>query len=401
VSLVKHEDLQWIWGKLARELGVQELPEPVRTALLEEYEDEFDYAMGTGELEILVQKAKGFYKVYLSPRGSRKPKKSLGTDNQDIEPEVGRYESLRAAVLSEYLAKMATIDPEVVRFRNEVLDGEVLTSAEANTFLSSPASRFLTREVWQSLGIPIQHTATLVEEERFPTESGLSHFVQVRIDPPGVMEALFWDIPSHIPVEKSYGYLTCQVGDGLPKRVSFWPHSVLGNLRKLCKELVKAHPWDIDEATWFVLTGEPPLVRPIRARTPSSWKPGIRAYTTISLTVEPWVPPETVEAAYRQLQKQVIGGKAGRIGDKNLNLLRFVAERADAAGKLPKGHALVEEWDKKWGQERPQWSYGPDTRRFWRDFRDVQKSVTNSRRAGLILEAGAYTPEELLPKTSD
>jgi hypothetical protein len=45
----------------------------------------------------------------------------------------------------------------------------------------------------------------------------------------------------------------------------------------------------------------------------------------------------------------------------------------------------VKEWDKRWREERPQWCYGTDTRTFWRDVRSVQKSLTNSDRAGLVL----------------
>ena len=46
----------------------------------------------------------------------------------------------------------------------------------------------------------------------------------------------------------------------------------------------------------------------------------------------------------------MIGGNARRISDKNLNLLRFVTGRADAAGNLPAGRTLVVEWDKNWKQ---------------------------------------------------
>jgi hypothetical protein len=162
----------------------------------------------------------------------------------------------------------------------------------------------------------------------------------------------------------------------------------------LCKELTKVHPWDIDQATWFVLSGETPFVRPIKDKKQSSWALDGRAYTTISLTVQPWVPPEDVEIVYRQLQKQVIGGAHGRLSDKNLNLLRFVTERADGSGNLPKGDVLVKDWDKKWKHQRPEWCYGANTHRFWRDFRNVQESVTNSERAGLFLQPGQYIPEE-------
>jgi hypothetical protein len=142
-------------------------------------------------------------------------------------------------------------------------------------------------------------------------------------------------------------------------------------------------------------------VRPIRARKQEEmWLTDGRAYTTISLTVQPWVPPEQVETVYRQLQEQVIGGAHGRVSDKNLNLLRFVIERADGSGNLPKGEVLVKDWDKRWKHQRPEWCYGADTRRFWRDFRNVQKSVTNSKRAGLILEPGQYIPEEFVQETN-
>jgi hypothetical protein len=59
---------------------------------------------------------------------------------------------------------------------------------------------------------------------------------------------------------------------------------------------------------------------------------------------------------------------------------------------------LVAEWDRKWRREHPEWCYDADKRRFWRDFRSVQRNVTNSRRAGLFLDASAYSPEEYMPQ---
>jgi hypothetical protein len=131
-------------------------------------------------------------------------------------------------------------------------------------------------------------------------------------------------------------------------------------------------------------------VRPIKGKTNSSWMPGKRAPTTISLTVQPWVPAETVENAYRQVQRRVLGGKNKRIGDKSLRLLEFVTEREDADGNLPSGSTLVQEWDEKWIHQRPRWCYGADTRTFWRDLGNAQKSVTNSKRADLFLKADVY-----------
>jgi hypothetical protein len=313
--------------------------------------------------------------------------------SQQVTPEIGGYEGLRATVLSEYLAKVAAIDAGVVQFRNDVLGGSLLTPEEVRAFLSSPATRYLSGDVWRAYGIPAKHTATLLDESYGRTEDGPFHWVQVRTDPPGETHAVF------IPNPQSYDYLPYFAEDGRPKRVGYWQGSVLGDLRKLCKELTKGHPWGIDEATWFVLTGETPPVQPIRAKIHSTWVPFSRALTTISVTAQPWVRAETVEGAYRQAQRQALGGDNKRIGDKSLRILEFVIRRADADGNLPSGRTLVEEWDEKWVHQEPKWCYGGDTRTFWRDFGNAKKSVTNSKRAGLFLEAGVYGPEEYIPDT--
>jgi hypothetical protein len=329
----------------------------------------------------------------LLPSGRQRIRKTSGERDQELVPEVGQYERLRAEVLSEYLAKLAAINPEVVQFRSDILTGELLTPEHARAFLSSPATRYLKRGVWQAYGIPARHTATLLDENRGHTEDGPFHWVRLWTDPPGEEHTV------SIPNPRSYDSLYL-AEDGRNERITFWPGSVLGELRELCKRLTKVHPWDTDQATRFVLTGETPPVRLIRAKKQETWQMDGRAYTTISLTVQPWVPPENVETVYRQLQKQVIGGAHGRVSDKNLNLLRFVTERADSTGKLPKGDVLVENWDKKWKHQRPEWCYGANTRRFWRDFRNVQVSVTNSKRAGLFLEPGQYIPEEFVQEPS-
>jgi hypothetical protein len=397
MSRTEEERLRPLWTKLAKKIGAQTLPESVEELLLQNHETEVNLAIGTDDpddLEPLIRVASSLYTMQFKAGGSnrRRRKQSTGEDNQIVTPEVGQYERLRAEVLSDYLAKMVAIDPEVVRFRQRVLGGELLSPKQARTFLSSPATRFLSQAAWRAHEIPAIHTSTLLDENYGRTEDGPFHWVQVRTDPPGEIHAVF------VPHPESYDNLTYLAEDGRPKQIAFWPGSVLGDLRKISKELTKCHPWDIDAATWFALTGEYPVVRPIEAKVNSSWTVGTRAHTTISLTVQPWVPPETVEGAYRQLQKKVIGGECGRISDKNLRLLQFVTKRADANGNLPKGDVLVQEWDRKWKRKHSEWCYGDDKRRFWRDFRHVQRKVANSKRAGLFLEAGAYTPEEYVPQ---
>jgi hypothetical protein len=235
----------------------------------------------------------------------------------------------------------------------------------------------------------------LLDENFGRTEEGPFHWIQVRTDPPGESHEVFGP--------QSYEYLTVRNDKGRARMVSFWPNSdsVLGELRKICKEITTAHPWDVDQATWFVLTGEVPFVRPIRSTIPTERLLGGRAHATISLTIQPWVSSEAVESVYRQVQKQVIGGKPGRVSDKNLNLLKFAIERADSKGNLPKGEVLVQEWDRRWKQRRSKWCYGANTRRFWRDLRSVQESIADSERAGIVLDPGKYMPHENVEHVAD
>jgi hypothetical protein len=210
----------------------------VKDLLLTDHETAINAALGTGDredLEPLVQVARSLYSMHRSLRGSRRrPKKrTLGKASKVTTPEVGQYERFRAVVLSEYLAKMAAIDPEVVRFRDDLLGSELLSPEEARASLSSPATHYLSRGVWRVYGIPAKHKATLLDESYGRTEDGPFHWVQVRPDPPEVTHAVF------IPNPQSYSYLTYFAEDGRAKRVGFWLGSVLGGLHRLCKELTK------------------------------------------------------------------------------------------------------------------------------------------------------------------
>jgi len=400
MSRTEGERLRPAWNQIAKELGVRKLPEPVRDILLMEHEQALNAWLGTGDREYLEQPvlvAKSLYSLHslLGRHGHRRQASTLDESSKVSTPEVGEYERLRATVLSEYLAKMASIDPKVAHFRSDVLANELLTIDQAHVFCSSPASRFLSRSVWRAYEIPAQHSAVLMDENFGRTQEGPFHWIQVRTDPPGESHAIFGP--------QSYEYFAVRDDKGKVRKVSFWPNpdSVLGELRKICKEITRAHPWDVDQATWFVLTGEVPFVRPIRSTIPTQRLLGGRAHATISLTIQPWVSSEAVEAVYRQVQKQVIGGKPGRVSDKNLNLLKFAIERTDGNGNLPKGDILVQEWDRRWRQRQPKWCYGANTRRFWRDLRSIEKSIADSERAGIVLDPGKFMPHENVEDVAD
>ena len=119
----------------------------------------------------------------------------------------------------------------------------------------------------------------------------------------------------------------------------------------------------------------------------------------ITIEASPWISSRSVARAFRKAQIKTLGSGAGSSpGEKNLKLLRFVIERTDPLGmleagsrlpkdpmhrtedelitnlqyvKVPEGKELVKEWNEMY----PEWSYGGDTKNFWRDFNRIRKSV--------------------------
>lgn len=151
---------------------------------------------------------------------------------------------------------------------------------------------------------------------------------------------------------------------------------------------MERYPWELADATWFVLTGEVPAMPPARGQYKVK-RGNHYAYGQITLTVMPWVPAKTVSELYRKVQRQALGGDNQPLKEKALNLVRFVMEHVYPVGLSSEerrrlGQRLIDEWNQtEWVREQPQderpkdaqkWrrhrAYeGPGrTRQFWRDF---------------------------------
>jgi len=157
----------------------------------------------------------------------------------------------------------------------------------------------------------------------------------------------------------------------------------------------------------FVLTGKPPKVPALKATTNLRYS-SQHLDATIIVEASPWVSPKAVERLFRRAQVNVMGTRGGRPpGSKNLKLFRFMAERteptdrAESRGsstppadlivapdniehpcfmKMPKGKVLVKEWNEAHNETHPEWVYRtslgePDTRRFWRDYNRIKKTI--------------------------
>jgi hypothetical protein len=177
--------------------------------------------------------------------------------------------------------------------------------------------------------------------------------------------------------------------DGETHRTLVAPNSVLGRIRRLADTLVKSYPWFEVDAAWFVLTGEVPCVAPMswsvksRSHVPAlSDDSGDAAFThtLITLTVEPWISADTVLAVYGDIQRYLLGKDNRPVGSKNLALFRFVTEKVGPASLSPgERRLLAPKLLTEWNRQHPKWTYGHDTRTFWRDYNSVRKSLINPR----------------------
>src|SRR5215213_2852842 len=144
---------------------------------------------------------------------------------------------------------------------------------------------------------------------------------------------------------------------GKPVPSWLWPGSVVDNLYELSEELANTFDWPssaMDEfgrprneaASWFVLTGEAPEVRPLDARwITKGGSEYLNPQWRILLTVPPWLPEVEVSRAYRLMQQQILEGRNRLPDPKTLEVARFVWEQQRRNGyERPHWTEFFEQW---------------------------------------------------------
>jgi len=299
------------------------------------------------------------------------------------------YEKERVEILGEYLAFRGSLHPLVRRFREKVLDGETLTPEQAHALVDSPAANRFPMSRFEKEGIPVVgHTARFVEHNVIFKKACMDKFIEydyIFVDPPGEF------FRAHLPVSVAYedleylwflgyqrtsnnsAYSSVRRGsEYIP--IPVYPGSVLDNLRQLSQRLVAEYGrcWDEAQAAWFVLTDEPVAPRAITATYHDHGNEHL-THGTITLTVEPWVPSETVVKFYQRLQVDMLGRKPRAPERRNLALFKFMTRQSkellldrENQGEAP---ALISsrELMERWNRENPDQSYTNESR-FRRDF---------------------------------
>ena len=371
-----------VWEKLRSEGNVRralkELAEPVLNVLLDDARPIMDGARMQKELS------------ELPDFDDRLPGRQGKLDErQETHPRLDALEQERAVALEEHVARIAADDPLVRYYRDRVLDGELLTEGQAQRFVNSPASGFLSREMFDRLGVPVggdQSTEFIVEYDK----PGLHHethpalTLHVKRSGSEVRETM----SVHL---RELAFLLWTVDSEGVGGFVVDTRSVLGELAELVDKLARAYPWPSKaKIANFILTGSAPTVPPARIRysqkstpyAPSSPFGGFD-YATIDLKVTLSLPPEDVAAIYRKARRKISGDhKYRRIEEKSLKMIRFIA----GYNEPPKGHRLLEAWNNtEWVKKNPKWSYDEgkpgESSRFWRDYHRARRALAYTKRS--------------------
>jgi hypothetical protein len=323
---------------------------------------------------------------------------------EKIPAQLNAYEVERAEILSAYLADIAAEKDVVRRFRARNLGNRLLTPTRAWSLLRSPFAAHKPGMWFEVAKLPlIGHTYNVIErgrDERGPysrvetvSESNGALTLKDRrpvetgswiIDDRKNRQREFDDPLRHIEsVGVDWKILPFPGEDGETHRTLVYRNSVLGDLVGKVQDLLRHFPWFEEDTVWFLLTGETPYVAPMTTRAKfsgfnnyGSYLDGGYKYGLIAFTIEPWVSAATVKGVYQDLQRQFLGKVNRPIEEKNRRLISFVHDKVGtldltAQDKRRLGRKLVAEWDRL----HPEWSYGQDTRTFWRDFGLTMRSI--------------------------
>lgn len=314
---------------------------------------------------------------------------SVSTDDPTLQ---------RAQAFSLYLAKVANGDPQVLRFREEVLQGGRLSSEQAERLMYSPAATVLPISFFKDNNVPIEeHTAEILDLSRI--DSGWSHRVKgrvrVRWEENEIVAPFEGTVLPSDPFER--GHINSEPIRALRG-------SVTSDLLAVQDHLCERFPWrplhsDVLQVLSFILTGTVPNVEPLRATLPEGY-PDL--YQTVDIKVWPWVPVEEVAALYERARKEL--GATPNTSPRRLALFIFVMQQPNVHVHGEGENPSVESWRNlmdAWNEQvaKDEWSYN-DVRNFRRDFNGAFDQIVNYYRSDTWFrgpeagtEAGQYVDE--------
>lgn len=143
------------------------------------------------------------------------------------------------------------------------------------------------------------------------------------------------------------------------------PHTA--RLKNLSESLAKTFVWRAEDAALFVLCNYyTPPVRIVSVEGNVTRHQSGPEIGSITLTVEPWLPAETVMAIYKKVQNKMLGKRPHRVSRKRLRVLELVEMMGEGAS----WRECMEQWNELHSEEKYK-----DVRNFSKAYKEVRECV--------------------------
>ncbi len=292
------------------------------------------------------------YQLGLASSASPRRPPMRGEEVTGEEIPLSNDEINQAHLVNKARAKVAASLPPVRFFRQRVTGG-TLTPEEARNFLLTPALAVFPLADLAAAKVPVVgHRVTSLEE------TSDDDVLRVAVTIAELAVTLVRPLPG-----PAFGgeplYLAYSEPWGRTGKLSVAPNSVLDSLRMLTEWLADRLPWGQGEIAWFVLTDYRPWVPPLRAwlRRDAVTREGQQQEVLhrctrglITLEVEPWVEPATVQRVYRGARRIMLGGDNRPLIPRKRGVFHFVISHVDDNGQLS---MTWRDLARKWNEQYP------------------------------------------------
>jgi hypothetical protein len=296
------------------------------------------------------------------------------SDTSEVPGVATLLERRRCDVLSRHVARIATEHQLVRDLRDLMFGGPTQTVAldRALALLDSPATHYLSPEWFRFYGVPFAVHEAVKGGERVMTPGAHRRERRVRVTVKWPAREISTEVD--VLVDDRDGRSALQRIE-VPGRFGARTFPVFRNtwlevLKLYCAQFCGDLLWSEAEAVAFVMMGEPPEIKPVRAAAAIARDTaGQPIRTEVTIRVQPFVSIDSIDRMLAAVR--VLLGRRLRPGpamaQRTLALFEFVEERrADAESKVPPWAELVEAWDN--AHRRDRWGYGGDRRNFKRDY---------------------------------
>jgi hypothetical protein len=157
------------------------------------------------------------------------------------------------------------------------------------------------------------------------------------------------------------------------------PHAA--RLKNLSESLAKTFVWKAEDAALFVLCAYyTPPVRTFSVEGKVTRLQSGPEIGSITLSVEPWLPAETVMDVYKKVQNKMLGKRPHRVSRKRLRVLELVQMMGEGAS--------WRECMQQWNELHPEEKY-KDVRNFSKAYKEVRECVIEPGYTALERDEGA------------